>query len=51
MRNEFEDFCVDKNGLLEVFWEFCKESVRKVVGSRIEVEWIIVSDKEMEKVE
>ena len=51
LRNEFEDFCADKNGSLEAFWESCKESARKAVGSRTEVERTIVSDKETEKAE
>ncbi|XP_068748692.1 GATOR1 complex protein DEPDC5-like [Montipora capricornis] len=51
LRNEFEDFCADKNGSLEAFWESCKESARKAAGSRTEVERTIVSDKETEKAE
>lgn len=36
LRGELEDFCVDKNDVLKIFWEFCKEVVRKVLQKKVE---------------
>lgn len=49
LRGELEDFCVDKNDVLKIFWEFCKEVVRKVLQKKVEEDDKVEMKKNEEK--